>query len=346
MRAKAFAAIVAATAIAALLLPAVAAAGDPPSAHRHDRLVQASLSLPGSSGYLLGLSLTNHRRLKITALPEREQLLEHIFELAGTEYSLDAQQPRGSDGIKASLGRFGRINLRFVPEEEDEQPAAPLGCKGDTATIKVGTFIGLLAFRGEHGYTRARVHKVAGTVTTVPSPTKKCPDDAGRKPHQRSPHQRARAALTEMARRAAHPEAHLLALRVGATVGNQRVSFRAERVSGSEKGKEVAFDTFIGTASRDLGPIHEVGTATDLLASGPYFRVPDLVHLTAEAVLAPPKPFLGSATYHRESADKVSWEGDLRMKLPGFGAVPLAGPKFKAAICLDSGCESHGGSAG
>jgi hypothetical protein len=341
VRAKAFTAVAAVIAIAALAVPGTAPARATPGPGKDERLVVTTFSLPGTNGYLVSVTLVNRRKLKITAIPEREHILAHLFESASTEYTLEAPQPRGSNGIVASLGRFGRIELRFEPETEVEQPAAPLGCKGDQEQIKVGQLVGRVTFRGERGYTVARSKKVLGSVVSLPGLRRKCPDESGHKPRHRSPQQRGRAALVEMARRAANPGAHLLVLGARSKAGKHTVSFAAERVSGSRKGKEIAFDTFIATAIRDWGRIKEEGTALALLVHGPYFKVPDLTRLTSEAVLAPPNPFLGSATYQRESADKVTWKGDLRVKLPGFGAVPLAGSTFKAAMCLDSGCPSE-----
>jgi hypothetical protein len=338
VKARALAAVAATIAIVALLAPCIATAAHRSVDERH-RLVTATLSLPGSNGYGVSVTLTNRRKLKVTAFPEREQILAHLFEFASTEYRLDAPQPRGSNRIKASLGRFGRIDLRFEPETKVEQPAAPLGCKGDKETIQVGWFVGLVTFRGERGYTRVRSRKAFGTVIDAPSPSKNCAEESGRKPQERSPQQRTRAALIAMARRGANPGAHLLALGATMTAGSRKVGFAALRLSARRKGKEVAIDTFIGTALRDRGRIQEQGTAFALLVRGPYFKVPDLTKMTSEAVLAPPKPFRGDATYRRESADKVSWAGDLRVKLPGFGVVPLTGPAFKAVMCLDSGCR-------
>lgn len=339
MRAKAFAAVAAATAIAAFLLPV--GAGATPTHGRHDRIVQTTLSLPGTDGYLVQVTLTNRRRLKITTLPEREQLLAHLFEFASTEYRLDAPQPRGSNRIRASLGRFGSIDLSFEPEEVTEQSAALLGCKGDTMKIEVGWFTGLVAFRGEHGYTRARSRKLFGTIVNAPSPSRKCHSLAGQKPQERSPEHRVRTALLAMSRRAKDTGAHLLGLGTTKVSGNREVGFAAVRLSATLKGKETAIDTFAGTVRRDLGRIQEQGTAFALLELGPYFKVPDLRHMTSEVVIAPPKPFLGSATFQRESEDAVSWAGDLRAKLPGFGIVPFTGNGFKTVMCEDSGCRGY-----
>lgn len=338
MRAKAIAAVVAATAIAGLLLPVGAAAQTKTaSGNRHHPTVAASMAFKGTNGYLVGVTLVNRTKLKISASPEGGLLSGSGLGFVSTEYTLDAPQPSGSNGIKASLGKFGRIEVRFIPQSEAEVAALLPVCKGEKYRVLVGEFVGLIAFRGEHGYTRVRRKRAFGTVGIAPAPT--CQKSIGRKPQVRSPHQRARAALITTARRAAKPESHLLGLGASALGGNQKVGFAALRLSVRHKRKEFAFDTFVAVATRDLGRIHEYASAGELLARGPFFKVPDLTHPTVEAVLAPPKPFLGSATFSRESADEVSWKGDLRVKLPGFGVVPLTGPTFKSVMCADSGCH-------
>jgi hypothetical protein len=133
---------------------------------------------------------------------------------------------------------------------------------------------------------------------------------------------------------------HVLNLKVKAAKAG--VEFQATRLSApNKKGKEFAFDTFLAAGSRDRGRIHEESVVLDLLVRGPYFKVPDLTHLTKEVVLEPPTPFLGSASLRRESTDKVSWVGDLGVNLPGFGVVPLAGPDAQVSLCADSGCRSN-----
>jgi hypothetical protein len=340
VRAKAIAAIAAATAIAALLAPGAAAAAGPVAKGReHNPTLVSSLVLRGSHGYLVGVTLINRRKLEVTATPEGSNGPGGLFNVVTDAYSLHAPQPRGLNGIKASLGKFGRIDLRFVPDSESEVKALLSACKGEKYKVQIGTFVGRIAFRGARGYTRARATHVFGTVLTAPAPS--CHNSSGHRPHERSPHQRARSMMIAMARRATKPSAHLLALGAATVAHGRKVGFGALRLSASKKGKEVAFDTFVATASRDLGRIHEEASATQLLLRGPYFKVPDLTRMTSEAMIQPPLPFLGSGTFRRESADKVSWVGDLRVTLPGFGSVPLAGPAFKTAMCLDSGCPTE-----
>jgi hypothetical protein len=141
-----------------------------------------------------------------------------------------------------------------------------------------------------------------------------------------------------MARQVTTPGVHVLELK--AKTKSPAVAFEASRLSAAPKGKELVIDTFAAVASRDRGRIHEEAIAAALLVRGPYFKVPDLTHPAAEVLIEPPAPFLGSATFRRESADQVSWDGNLRVELPGFGLVPLAGAGADATLCADSGCPA------
>jgi hypothetical protein len=54
--------------------------------------------------------------------------------------------------------------------------------------------------------------------------------------------------------------------------------------------------------------------------------------LLRRAVLAPPVPFSGSASFHRNAAARDRWSGNLTVDLPGRSNVPLTGPKVKATL--------------
>jgi hypothetical protein len=328
--AKALAAIAAATAIAALLLPGAAAAQGRPPSH-HNPTVSSRLALRGTNGFGIEVALLNRRRLSVSASASRGR------GLVLTNYTLTAPQPRGSNGIKASLGKLGRIDLRFVPEEvEEKKPFVPV-CDGEKTRVELGHFVGLIEFRGEHGYTRVRATRAGGGVVVEPAPS--CRAKA-----KHAPHKRGRAAEFErrMSTLAGSPTAgvHLAELTVSRQ--NPQATFSAFRASFPAKGKQENLENFVAGAARDRGRIKEESSALDLLVSGPYFHVPDLSRPTHEAVLEPPGPFLGGATLQRESAHQVSWLGDLRVNLPGFGVVPLTGPGTDVKMCADSGCRPPG----
>lgn len=146
------------------------------------------------------------------------------------------------------------------------------------------------------------------------------------------------AALGKKAPKSPKEKPHVLVLEADAD--NPQVTFAASQlIAPKTLAKKFDFGSFLATASRDRGRIKEQISALNLLDRGIYFEVPDLTHLTQEAVVEPPRPFLGSATFSRESADKVSWNGSLRVTLPGFGVLPLTGPGFETHMCADSGCH-------
>jgi len=336
--AKALAAIAAAIVIAALPLSPAAAAPTGHGARKHDPTIFESFQVRGSNGYTVAVTLRNRSALTVSAtLVDRPSII-------AADYKLRVRRAPGSDRIKASLGKLGRIEMRFVPETAyEEEPLFP-ACKGEMEAVEEGRWVGRFEFRGERGYTQTRVTRAPGWVGITPAPT--CHHrPAGHGPHKRGP--RARENLTGQAlaalAKAAEPakpaaEVHLLGLRVKPR--NSEVKFEATRLSGPDKkGNEFAFDTFIASASRHRGRISEESLVLDLLVQGPYFKVPDLTHPASEVLIEPPSPFLGSASFRRESSSKAGWDGDLRLNLPGFGVVPLAGAGAHATLCADSGCQ-------
>jgi hypothetical protein len=330
VKARGNAALAATIAIVALLLPAAAMARATPFSRGGNPTVVARLAFRGTNGYGIEVNLVNRRQLSVSAsVKKRSGLLL-------TNYSLTAPQAPGSDDVKASLGKLGRIDVHFVRESVmRRKPDVPV-CKGVKNTVETGRFVGLIEFRGDRDYTRARVTHARGSVVIEPPPS--CRHQAQHKPHQRG-RVEALERSAQTAPNKAAGEAHIVEL--NAMTSAPPVVFQAQQASLPERVKGLGknISNFFAAASRDRGRIKESSAALNLLVSGPYFKVPDLEHLTSEAILEPPQPFLGSATFRRESATRTSWEGDLRVDLPGFGVVRLAGPDSEATMCADSGCH-------
>ncbi len=303
------------------------AAGPP-----HNPTVTEAIMLRGTNGYVVHVELRNRSALAVsTEKYEKPGLLL-------TSYTLQAPQPRGSNAIKASLGRFGRIDVRFVPESTEEvEPLLPV-CKSELETIELGRYVGVIAFRGERGYTQVRSEHAAGGVSIKPAPS------CHRHRSPNAPHKRGSTdELLGAARKAAGEsagESHLAELKV--TTAGPEVTFDAATIEiPGGKHQMLHLGNFFASAHRDRGRIEEESDAFDLLVSGPYFVVPDWTRPSAEAVVTPPSPFLGTATFSHDSSGAISWRGDLRLNLPGFGVVPLAGRASKATMCADAGCRHH-----
>ena len=61
--------------------------------------------------------------------------------------------------------------------------------------------------------------------------------------------------------------------------------------------------------------------------------MPNLAEPLAEATVAPPAPFSGSATFHLDDPKTASWTGDLAVEMPGLGKVSLTGDGIEAGLC-------------
>jgi hypothetical protein len=275
------------------------------------------------------VTLENRRRLTVTALTFQD------LAFITSSYQLEARQPPGSDKISASLGKFGHIDMRFVRDSlSEKEPEVPI-CKGEKDKIEEGHFVGLVEFRGDRGFTRVRTTRAPGSVVVEPAPS--CPE-----PAKHGPHKRGEAARRTLEAKAAagkpREEIHALELKVKTT--HPKLEFEASQLlARGRKYKGLNFGNFFALAARDRGRIEEESAALDLLVGGRRLRVPDLTHLTKEAVVEPPAPFLGSATLRREAGHETAWTGDLRVNLPGFGMVPLTGPDADVTLCADSGCR-------
>lgn len=337
MRARAIVAFLTAIAFAALLPSSGAAARARPASRQLHPAVRESLNVHGSNGFRLGVTVEDRRRLTVSVAR-----LDNALEAAS--YALRAQQRRGSDDIVARLGKLGRIDLRFVPHKvEKEKP--PRGCRGGKIVNEQGYFVGLIAFHGERGYTRVRAHRVAGTVSRAPAMTCR---RASPKSRKQAKHEREMLeGVSEKMEDEEEGDTGLQSVRLTAHARGHHVALRASWTSIPEKaGKRFSLVTFIAAGSRRRGRIKETSLAIDLFENGSTFLVPNRQLLTSEAIVKPPPPFSGSATFRRHPAAAPSWTGDLKVALPGFGPVRLAGHGTHASMCSGLGCLLHAGRSG
>jgi hypothetical protein len=346
VRARAFAAVAAATAIVALFPAAAGAHGKPagrhaePASHVHrtKSSVSDEMQLRGTNGFAIKVTLDNRSRLTVSVEPRGGT------GIAFTSYTLKAPQRPGSDTIKASLGKLGRIDMRFVGDSKKEE-APPEFCTGGKTRSERGHWVGHFVFRGEQGYTQVDARRASGTVDTQPrlichpgklkGELKKILREIEKElkelENEIGPEESAE--IEEL-------EGEIHSVEVKVRVKHELIAFAASRGSAPDgKGKETALTNFVAVAKRHRGRIEESSVVLQLLEPGRTFTVPDITHLTHEGVVKPPPPFSGSATYRRESPHSLTWTGDLSVDLPGFGDIPLAGRRTTATVCADDGCH-------
>src|SRR6202044_3958238 len=99
-------------------------------------------------------------------------------------------------------------------------------------------------------------------------------------------------------------------VQVNALAGHDHLTFQASRRairSGKHATTGAEFSAF---AVRREGGVSVAAVAFVLLGKASLFKPPDPEGPTAEAIVNPPAPFLGSATFKRDAAEPSSWTGD------------------------------------
>jgi hypothetical protein len=318
VRAKTIAAFLATAIVCASAIPAAAAAK--PHRIEQSASVETEIHGQGTGGFEFALlTQEDHGDVLLVSKPpsagSEETAAYFVLPHRGrTDFK--------ADKLHARIGRLGTFSGRFkagltlidAPGE---------GCTGESSSIEKGVFVGHFVFRGERGYTTVRSRRARGTVTrrgatSCPAPTP--PKHRRHRPSRQSERQRER-------------EANRFRLLAGDAESN--LWFRAEREESTER-EEGSSTTFDASVTERVGGLQILRDASTIgfgpdTATG--FQTPNFAEPLAEATLAPPAPFSGSATFHLDTARSASWTGDLAVELPGLGQVPLTGEGVEAGLC-------------
>ncbi len=295
--------------------------------------VTEELSLRGTNGYKLKVTLTDRHRLGVQAI-DTDFAHRTIKTVA---YGLPVHQRQRSDDIKVRIGSLGRIDMRFVPERTKKAKPGSTQCAGGGLTTEFGHYVGSISFHGDGGYTRAQSHRVAGTIETESSemPT----SEAGQgDPRKEEAETVGKLGKEEQAKKA--EELH--EVQVDAKARGGKVVFTATRIEAAAGGRKGVSTNFLVFGQRRRGPMGEVSVVGLIGAKGSSFQVPDLGNPTDEATVSPSSPFSGSATFRREPPQPSDWTGDLKVELPGFGTVPLTGAGNPSLDVPGTRCSSGG----
>jgi hypothetical protein len=226
-----------------------------------------------------------------------------------------------STRMTAAFGRFGSFSLRFRPSGNVRHVKVPSSCvKGrpPVVTARLGTYVGVIRFEGEGGYSRVLAHRADGGLGDPLAIKPKLECEGG------SPGARRR-------------EAQTIRLSASAKTSDGGVSF------GAWAGPAYPFKpsrsdpyTFLTLANERAKGVDVLRTAATTAPAA------DFVFDSAldSATVAPPAPFGGSATFQRDLDGSTTWSGSLTVSFPGMPSVALTGPQFEAA--LGNGPESSG----
>jgi hypothetical protein len=292
-----------------LVLASPAAASLEPHYVVEPKGLHLRVGIPVSHGYLLSLWTKGHRQVTMQVQGDSSYL----------RYTALGKVTR--KGIEADFGSFGQVSLRFRSKLRYHPRLIPgqrlpeslhADCKGRGPIAEKGVFLGNIRFNGEHDYIEVKKHRLRGEV--VRSYHRIC------KRRSRGGASRAEsgieaAGLTAAARREGTLR-YLLAF---------EASFSLE---GEDKSTTLAFGGLKEKAGRvavdKLALVHD---ESDSMKVSPVGEKP----LSAEVKL--PKPFEGTGSYLQDGKAPGSWSGDLGVRLPGSGLVPLTGPEFETGLC-------------
>ena len=282
----------------------------------------------GSNGFLITVKVHDRDQLELSATR-----IDRDLAIETATYKMPLRPQRDPSSIEASFGKLGRIDMHFIPLRTKETSPGKL-CIGGKIVEEEGEWAGLIAFHGERGFTDVRVRRTFGTVTKVPSLRCRPEKAPNLKKLERELEALEKEQGEEAGEEGAEPsEEEPQAVELVASARHHRVALVISRSAFGEGRKRTSTSNLIAIGTRRRGRIKEAASVVDIFAPGSYFRPTDSREPATEALVKPPVPFSGSAIYRTPPKGSPTWDGDLKVDLPGFGDVRLAGRGTRAAIC-------------
>jgi hypothetical protein len=312
MRGRAVAALVALGALVAVALPggAVAGSGYFKVPGQYSELIQTRTA----DGFRFLLEVSGRR-----ATIDFDKRVGHGgFEYIA--YSLHRRLAPGPD-LHFRLGRHGRVDLRFVVGKRVVRKNT--GCTGGPSVTEFGHFVGRLRIRGRRGVAAVDLQRTSGVVDQEP------PLVCHRVKHEPGVTSVGIGTKGEPT----VPKGELVLIAGGP--GGLR--FSASRFEEKVLPGSAPFSFADASISHREGDL--IVTSIASAGRSPHtFVSPDPSDPLSAATIEPGAPFSGSATFAMTSPSQGEWSGDLAVELPGYGRVPLTGPKFAAGLCETEAC--------
>lgn len=278
------------------------------------------LHLKSSNGYTIDVLSFGARKLALHVSRFRGLTSGSGLTITSATYFVPRQAGEPGE-IRASLGKLGRIALRFRPSGPPEEQREP-GCKGRGSTTQEGRYIGTINFRGERGFTVARASSADGQMS-------------------RSFRRVCKRRAEERGGDSGGPKG----VSLGAYVKGdpEGPAFNVQKTV-SRRGFEAGSVNYTASVSERRGRI-EITRSAQATAESSTFSASGPTANPALASVSPPPPFSGTATFERFAGAAPTWSGNLSVSLPGRDSLPLTGPEFSARLCRDLSCACPPGTA-
>lgn len=288
-----------AVAIALLAVPAGVASGASPE---QGTIVKVELDLKASNGLHAHLKNSEDGTVAL-ALWRKGQAVTYEAPGKATEV-----------GLKVRFGRLGLIDVAFTPTKTLNSTEPGKGCTGAPRTLREGVFAGTIDFTGERGFVRIEGPQGTGSMSVISQ--WECPEAEGMDPFARVSRLLAATSRRERDKR---ESATLYAGRRGCSC--YLVAGVHHRYSG---GKSL----FLGV-KREKREGMEIVRATQ--ARGPASAF-DFDHAAGTAMLRPPAPFRGHASFEARPHGRGLWRSTIRVPLLGADPIATGGPGFAATL--------------
>jgi hypothetical protein len=312
--------------IAVALLCFAAGAAARPGDEVRSRSLHLTMAAEATRGYSVTIETLGHHRVVLTAQKGAQV----------ATYTVKGKVSRHH--IRADLGRFGRISLRFRgrvrpferPSGSRRKSRAPRRrCNGRRPQRVVGTFRGTLIFDGQRRFTRLALGSLPGEVRR-----------SYRQVCHLLPNRRARVSSSAAAGSRSAFTLALLSAR--ARVGGALTRFTAinlEPPPGLPVPRKDLFSIVLASTQERVGRVR-VFRSTFVTGEPGEVRISRRGVRPPTAKVALKSPFEGSALYKgARGTAPAAWTGDLGVRLLGTGLLPLTGPRFNASLCRVSAFE-------
>lgn len=299
-------ALIAFAALLSLAVPAIATAKS--AEHKHQHLFHLDVNLPDSNGYSMDLKAEDHRHVELKAGRG------HV----AVRYSVLGRA--SSHRVDADFGALGEVHIRIHLKPELVVPLFGKKRCGERIGFYGGRFRGKVDFTGEPEVGGVHIHR--GRISLIHI------SHACKRTHRRL----AANGLSRSVKGEARPGEEADRLSAELKTEGRTLSFEALRFKGSRRDPRATATFIRADLTETLGRVAIERTAFELTPEK-VLRVSGRDKQPETAVIAPPKPFTGSASYSVAPETAPSWSGDLSVYLPGAGTVPLTGTGFSTEFC-------------
>jgi hypothetical protein len=311
-----------------LAVPGPAAAlprGIPPGTRQACPIAHIRLNVTYSCASEFMLHASNGYKITVSADPEaRVSSVELMAEGPAGTAQYVAPGHTTATTIRARFGRLGSLSVRFRPSGHRRRVKVPKRClkeRPPVVTSRLGSFVGTIRFRGEHGYTRVSADRAEGGIG---DPLANIPQKL----------------VCDFRESEAGRKRELESVSLDGSPPGSGVSFLAARLFGSWSHLPLPNHAVVPPGPRFLflaSAIERTGKMSIFRYTGALGGPEDFVYdpALASATLHPPAPFTGSGSFLRSPDGTTVWSGSLAAALPGLGKVRLTGGKAELATLAE-----------